>query len=141
MNGTELIYGAIAATAFALGVISRVIIAWRSGAVAAEKFDTYKSYAIIAAKWVERIVPDDYGASAEDSTTTKSLHKLDLFLRKYTELLAKCEGVSVNDALRSEAVRWSATLAGRVSSDPMAPIAAGAAVETIAKKLTRADYR
>lgn len=141
MEGSELFYGALCAATFAGVVLLRFVIGRLWGASAAARFAALLPYAIMAAKWVERAVPDDYGNNAEDPWTVKSLHKLDLFLKKFTELCEKMESIPIDDALRSEAVKWTATLAGRLSSEPMAPIAAGAAMETVLKRVSRADFR
>lgn len=49
------------------------------------KFLEYMRPAMLAFKWVEANVSDEYGANEDDPKFAKAIHKGDLFLKKFTE--------------------------------------------------------
>ena len=114
MSDPQALMGAIAVVVVCLTVIVRMILVYKGKMDLVGKFDKFKPYAIMAAKWVEAKVPDDYGANEEDSKTAKAAHKLDMFLKKFLELSEKFGGEKPTEELKEEAMKWSVELADRV---------------------------
>jgi hypothetical protein len=77
-------------------------------------FDKYKAYAVIASKFVEAKIPDDYGTTSDATGTEKSLHKLDLYLQKFVELVKENENALPTEQLIDMAKAWSVELAERL---------------------------
>lgn len=115
MDNTELVIALGSIIAACALIITRAVLAYYGKAKAVASFDQYKPFAIAAAKYVEEKVPDDYGAEAEDTATARAVHKLDLFLKKFSETVEKFDGKAPNEALKTEAMKWSVELAERLS--------------------------
>lgn len=80
----------------------------------ADKFLKYYPFAVMAAKWVENNIPDEYGSHDADPVYAKAAHKLDVFLRKFVEYVKIFEGEKANQKLIDKAKEWSVKLADRV---------------------------
>jgi hypothetical protein len=112
----ELVVGLAAVIVVCGTFVLRALLA-RYKPDAYTKYEKYYPYAIMAAKWVEKQVPDAYGADLEDSGTAKAAHKLDLFIKKFLENAEKLGGAKPNDAaLKAEAMRWSVELANQLNA-------------------------
>lgn len=114
MSDAQALYGAIAVISACVVFIARAVIAAKKGVEAVEKFDEYKPYALLAAKWVENRVPDDYGVAEDATKVAKGLHKLDLYLKKFTEIVRDNVDVAPTKELVDRARAWSVELAERV---------------------------
>jgi hypothetical protein len=114
MTDAQAMMGAAAVIAVCLAFVVRAILAYKGKTELVGKFDHYKPFAVMAAKRVEKQVPDDFGKGAEDPAYAKAAHKLDLFLKKFVEVVEKVDGTSPNDDLKKEAMKWSVELARRV---------------------------
>jgi len=114
MSDAQALYGAIAVISACVVFIARAIIAAKSGAEVVAKFDKYKVYALLAAKWVEAQVPDDYGTEEDASKVAKGVHKLDMYLKKFTELVGEKENTMPTGELIDMAKAWSIELSDRV---------------------------
>jgi len=115
MQDQVVLFGAISIALVALSFLIRTLLIWKGQNEIVNKFDHYLPFAIAAAKWVEATVPDDFGADAEDSATTRAVHKLDLFLKKFTETVQRFDGKEPSEELKKEAMRWSVELAERLN--------------------------
>jgi F0F1-type ATP synthase membrane subunit a len=71
----------------------------------------YDAYVLMAFSWVEKQVPDDFGADEEDPAYAKMIHKVDLFVKKFTELLKTFTGVDATPAMIEYAKKLAAELA------------------------------
>jgi len=114
MDNAELMAYAIAAVAVCMVIITKAVLSYMGKQKAVDKINKYFPYAVMAAKYVEKNVPDDYGTNDEDSTTAKAAHKLDLFLKKFVENVEKFTGAKANDELKAAAAKWSVELAEKV---------------------------
>jgi len=115
MSNEQALMGAIAVIVVCLIFAVRSLLIYKGKLDLVGKFDHYKPFAIIAAKWVEKNVPDDYGKGQEDPKTARALHKLDVFLKKFIDMTEKATGVKPTEELKKEAMKWSAELAERVT--------------------------
>jgi len=113
-NGT-ILYAAIGVTVACMLFVTRTILSHFGKDKLIKSFDKYKPYAIMASKWVEKNIPDNYGAESGDPTTARAIHKLDTFLKKFTEIVRITEGIDPTDALKNEAMNWSVELAERMN--------------------------
>lgn len=114
MNTEQIIAGAVAVVVVCAIIITRAILVRLGKGDAVANMDKYLPYAVMAAKYVEEKIPDNYGAGAEDPTTAKAAHKLDLFLRKFSENVEKFTGDKATEEMIDAAKGWAATLAERV---------------------------
>ena len=115
MSDTEALYGAIAVIVACVVYIVRFILTVKKpDAVAA--FDKYKAYAVMAAKYVEAKVDDDYGTAGDATGVAKALHKLDVYLKKFNELVKDNENEIPSAELIDMAKVWSVELANRVTN-------------------------
>lgn len=116
MEDSDMLWTLVAVIFGAVLYVARSIALHYGSAVLQERMAKYLPYAMMAAKWVEEKVPDDYGAGTDDPKTAKALHKLDLFLKKFNEIVTAAEGKAPNEALKAEAMKWSTELAARLSA-------------------------
>ena len=114
MSDVQSMMGAIAVIVVCSLFVIRAILVYKGNTKLFGKFDKYFPFAVIAAKWVEEKVPDDFGSNEEDKSVAKSVHKLDLFLKKFLELTEKHTGMPATEELKAEAMKWSAILADRM---------------------------
>jgi len=114
VTDAQALYGAIAVISACAIFIARAILAAKKGAEIVAEFDKYKAYAVIAAKYVEEKIADDYGTGEDDSKVAKSLHKLDIYLKKFVELVKEKENTLPTKELIDRAKAWSVELADRV---------------------------
>lgn len=80
-------------------------------AVVPSAYTKYDAFIMMAFSWVEKTVPDDYGASEDDPAMAKMVHKVDLFLKKFQELTKQFTGEDANKNLINYALNLSAKLA------------------------------
>lgn len=104
------LYTVSAIVAVCVVIIVKSVFEWRGGKVN-EQFKRYYPYAMMAFSWVEKTVPDDYGANEGDPTLARAAHKLDLFCQKFIEVSARFEGSQPNEKMMGEAKRLAAALA------------------------------
>jgi len=116
MSDDQTLYGAIAVISACIVFIVRAVLAAKKGAEVVATFDKYKSYALLAAKWAEATIPDTYGTDADAGNVKKSLAKLDVYLKKFTELVKENENTLPNADLIDMAKAWSVELAKRVEA-------------------------
>lgn len=114
MSDNEALVGAVAVTVVALAFVVRSILSYKGKFDAVAKFDHYLPFAVMAAKWVETQVPDNFGAGTDDPKTARAAHKLDMFLKKFMETVEKQTGDKPTEELKKEAMRWSVELAERM---------------------------
>jgi len=115
MEDVQAFWGAVG-VAVACGLfIGRYVLAYFDRKSMVKAYDAYRPYAIMAARWVENQVPDDYGTDENDSSIAKATHKLDMFLKKFSQIVAVQEGEAVDENLRREAMAWSVELAERMN--------------------------
>ena len=115
MTDVQAFYGAIALVVLAIVYIIRVVLEYKGKFEDAKNLEKYKTYAVMAAKKVEGLIPDDYGAGSSDPTVAKAAHKLDLFLKYFSDNVKTFEGENVTEKLIDKAKEWSVELADRVS--------------------------
>ena len=113
MSDDQTLYGAIAVVVACVVYLTRFILTLKKPESVAA-FDKYKAYAVIAAKYVEAKIDDDYGTAEDATGTAKSLHKLDLYLKKFTELVKENENALPTAQLIDMAKAWSVELAERL---------------------------
>ena len=113
MSDDQALYGAAAVIVACIVYIVRFILVLKKPD-AVGSFDKYKAYAIIAAKYVEAKIADDYGTKEDATGTAKSLHKLDTYLKKFTQLVQEGENTVPNADLLDMAKVWSVELAERL---------------------------
>jgi hypothetical protein len=116
MSDDQTLYGAIAVVTACIVFIVRAVLAAKSGVEAVAVFDKYKSYALLAAKWTEATIPDTIGSDADAGGVKKSLAKLDVYLKKFTELVKENENTLPNTDLINMAKAWSVELAAQVEA-------------------------
>ena len=116
MDKYEIIVGAAAVICACAVYVARAVLVYLGKMSLVGKFDSYKPYAVMAAHWVEKQIPDDYGAGESDPKIAKGLHKFDMYLKKFSELVTVMEGENPNPALIEEAKKWSAELAKQAES-------------------------
>jgi hypothetical protein len=80
-------------------------------AVKPDLFSKYDAYVRMAFSWVEKQVPDDFGADEDDPAYAKMVHKVDLFAKKFTEILKEFTGVDATKAMIEYAKKLAAQLA------------------------------
>lgn len=116
MMGTEeLVISAAAIIVFCVLLVAQSVLAYMGKIKAVQAFKKYKPYAVMAAKWVEETIPDEFGANEEDSKTARAAHKVDMFTKKFLENVEKYTGDKTTKALQAEAMEWSVELAERLS--------------------------
>lgn len=76
-----------------------------------EDYAKYKPYALIAAKRVEEWIDDEMGVSPNASATEKSLHKLDMYLETFINIVTDADGTAPAVAVVDAAKEWSIELA------------------------------
>lgn len=113
MSDDQTLYGAIAVVTACVVYIVRFVLNLKKGAEAVASFDKYKAYAVIAAKYVEAKIDDDYGTAEDATGTAKSLHKLDLYLKKFADLVKENENTLPTAELIDLAKAWSVELAAK----------------------------
>ncbi|MCK5020228.1 MAG: hypothetical protein KAS32_24530 [Candidatus Peribacteraceae bacterium] len=111
---TNVLYGVIAVIVFCVSYVALQVVGYFKGQKTIAKLQRFKPYAVSAAKWVEKQVPDDYGKGKDSPQYAKAAHKLDLFLREFNALITRAEGVPMNQILKEEAIKWSVELADRL---------------------------
>jgi len=114
MTDAQALYGAIAVISACVVFIVRAVLAAKKPELVGE-FDKYKAYALIAAKFVEDKIDDNYGTEDEASKVASSLHKLDMYLKKFTEIVKAEENALPSDKLIDMAKGWSVELSDRAS--------------------------
>ena len=122
----EMVYIGAAAIVSALIFIiyGRVSSLVDSSTVSAiEKYAKYKPYALIAAKRVEEWIDDEKGVSANASATEKSLHKLDMYLETFINIVNNTEGKAPTQAIIDAAKVWSIDLAEELNYKKVADAA------------------
>lgn len=113
MSDDQTLYGAIAVVVACVVYIVRFVLSLKKpGSIAG--FDKYKAYAVMAANYVEAKIPDDYGKTSEATGMEKSLHKLDLYLKTFTQLVKENENALPTPQLIDMAKAWSVELAERL---------------------------
>lgn len=113
------IYAVAAIIAVCGVIILKSIAEWYGGSLGKE-FKKYYPYAMAAFSWVEKNVPNDYGANDSDPAFAKAAHKMDLFCKKFVEISVKFEGTEPSDKLITEAKRLAAALAESRSTNKAA---------------------
>lgn len=111
---TEIMYGALGTIVACVIYVSKVILSYLKKDGIVKGYETYKPYAIMASKWAEKQVPDDYGADSEDPATARAIHKLDVFLKKFNDVVTIQDGVEPSQGLKDEALKWSVELAKQI---------------------------
>ncbi len=76
-----------------------------------EKYAEYKPYALMAAKQVEGWIDDDLGANPEASKISKSLRKLDEYLKVFNTIVIASDSPNPTEELLAAAKSWSVELA------------------------------
>lgn len=100
--------------AFMFFVFGKVSAYWQNPTLSKiEAYAEYKPYALMAAKWVEETIEDELPADA--NKLTKSLHKLDMFLKKFNDIVQSQEGVSPSAGLMAAVKEWSIDLADEMN--------------------------
>lgn len=117
INDVEALMGAVATIAAALLYLARVLVRRFASEEKARKFQKYMPYAMMAAKKVEELTPDDFGTGPDAGRIARGAHKLDLFLREFENAVRVYEGEDPSQDLKEEAMRWSVELAERVGLD------------------------
>jgi len=82
------LYALIAAILASVLVVVRAVV---------PKYAKYDTYVHMAFAWVEKVVPDDYGAGESDPALAKMMHKVDLFSKKFAEFMQTYEGRSATE--------------------------------------------
>ncbi len=113
MSDDQTMYGTVAVIVACVVYLVRFILTLRNPA-GVVVFDKYKAYAVMAAKYVEYKIDDDYGTAEDAPSTAKSLHKLDMYLKKFTELVKENENAIPSAQLIDMAKVWSVELAERL---------------------------
>lgn len=75
------------------------------------QYAKYEPYIRMAFAWVEKTIPDDYGADEEDPAYAKMAHKVDVFAKKFTEILKTFTGVDATPAMIEYAKKLASELA------------------------------
>ena len=114
MSSEQILFGCLGVIVACAVLATRGLLAYFGRFKLVDKFDHYFPYAVMAAKWVERNVPDDFGAGADDPKLKNAAHKLDLFLKKCIELVETQTGEKPSETLKREAMKWSVALAERL---------------------------
>ena len=96
------------ATLAAVIIVCALIVA---KALAPSKFTKYDAYIRMAFAWVEKAVPDDFGADEEDPSYAKMVHKVDLFVKKFNEVLKTFTGEDATPAMIEYAKKLASELA------------------------------
>ena len=117
MDNIEIICYAAATVTGCVLYITYKLMGYFGKTKLVESFDKYKPYAIIASKWTEKNVPDTFGADAKDPAIARSVHKLDVFLKKFNEIVSIHESENPNEKLIEEARKWSIELAEKLNID------------------------
>jgi len=125
MDKNEIMMYAIGVVVACALYVARVVLAYYKVEGAVRAFDKYKPFAVMAAKWVESQVPNDYGVNTSDPSTARALHKLDLFLQKFNEIVKIQEGAEPSKLLQHEAMNWSVELAERMNLTGMKEVLNG----------------
>ena len=97
------LYMIVAVLLAALWVIARAVLP--------DKMSKYDAYVLMAFNWVEKSVDDDYGSSTEDPAYEKMIHKVDLFCKRFPELVSKFEGEMATKELMNYAMNLASILA------------------------------
>lgn len=114
MDHTTLVPSLLATIVAVFAYLAYVLTRAFASAKTAQGYLQYLPYAVMAAKYVERIIPDDFGTAESDPPTARAAHKLDLFLAKFCEILRDERGVIATDELKALAATWSVQLAQQV---------------------------
>jgi len=77
----------------------------------AEKYAEYKPYAMMAAQRVEEWIDDDLGTDPNASKLTKSIRKLDEYLKIFNSIVIASDSPNPTPELLAMAKAWSVELA------------------------------
>jgi len=77
-----------------------------------KKYEKYEAYVHMAFAWVEKTVPDDYGAKDNDPVYAKMMHKVDMFTQKFRELSNNFTGKQANKNM----IEWAMKMASELAS-------------------------
>ena len=75
------------------------------------QFSKFKPYAIKAFDFVEKAVPNDFGADEADPEYAKAIHKLDMFCAKFLEYSKRFNGTDASGEMMEKAKDLAAKLA------------------------------
>jgi hypothetical protein len=95
-------------TVIAVIIASLVVIMSK---LAKDEYEKYQGYVLMAFAYVEKTVPDDFGVNETDPAWAKMMHKIDLFSKKFPELVKQFTGVEANKTMINWAIRMASHLA------------------------------
>jgi len=103
----EIIVSAVAVVAVCAIIVTIAVLRRFGKYDIIKKIEGYQGIALKMFESIEKAVPDTYGANTDDPAIAKAAHKLDLFVKKFTDFYKATTGEKPNEVLKSEIKAWA----------------------------------